>query len=81
MSSLTRYFENRDADLPKTKYKSGDRVFGKWNKIPVIASVVREENGEVLVHCDLPIRQGQELCHILRMLIKDVKPLKNYDDI
>ena len=81
MSNLTNYFVRRDADLPKPKYNSGDRVFGKWNRIPFIASVVREESGEVLVHSDLPIKQGQELCHILRLPIKDVKLLKNYDEL
>jgi hypothetical protein len=81
MSSLTRYFENRDADLPKPKYNSGDRVFGKWNRIPFIASVVREQDGELLVHSDLPITQDQELCYILRVPIKDVKRLKNYDEL
>jgi hypothetical protein len=81
MSSLTRYFENRDADLPKPRYNSGDRVFGKWNKIPFIASVVREQDGKLLVHSDLPIRQGQEICHILSMPVKDVKRLKNYDEL
>lgn len=81
MSSLTRYFENRDADLPKPRYNSGDRIFGKWNKIPVIASVVREENGEVLVHSDFPVKHGGEISYVLHLPIKDVKLLKNYDDI
>lgn len=81
MSSLTRYFENRDADLPKPKYNSGDRIFGRWNRIPFIASVVREESGEVLVHSDFPVQHAGEISYILRLPIKDVKLLKNYDEL
>ena len=81
MSNLTNYFVRRDADLPKPKYNSGDRVFGRWNRIPVIASVVREESGEVLVHSDFPVQHAGEISHILRLPTKDVKLLKNYDEL
>lgn len=81
MSSLTRYFENRDADLPKPQYNPGDRIFGRWNRIPFIASVVREEADQVLVHSDFPVQHAGEISYILRLPIKDVKLLKNYDEL
>jgi len=79
MANYAEYFAARDADLPKPKYNYGDRVFGHWNKIPFIASVIREENKAVLVQTDLPIMYEEQIHNILKLSRADVKLLKNYD--
>lgn len=79
MASYAEYFAKRDADKPKPKYSYGDRVFGKWNKVPFIASVIREEDKVVLVQTDLPLKYDDKLHNVLHIAQKDVKLLKNYD--
>jgi hypothetical protein len=76
MANYAEYFAARDADLLKPKYNYGDRVFGHWNKIPFIAMVVREENKQVLVHTDLPIRFEEANHSILRLSRTHVTLLK-----
>lgn len=75
MSSLTRYFERRDEDLPKPKYNSGDKVFGYWNKIPFVGSVVREIAPLVMIHADLPIKCEGAVHNIISPRLKDIKRL------
>jgi len=79
MANYAEYFAARDADKPRPKYNSGDRVFGRWNKIPFIAMVVREEDKKVLVHSDLPIKHDEQIHYILKLPRTDVQLLKNYD--
>lgn len=76
MVTYAEYFAKRDADKPKPKYHSGDRVFGHWNKIPFVASVIREENNQVLVHADLPLKFNDVYQTILTVTVKDVKLMK-----
>jgi hypothetical protein len=81
MASLTDYFE-RIAYKPV--YFLGDRVSGKWNKIPFIATVgndrvVSEEGPEVVVHLDLPLLYNGKVHNILLVKHKDIKPLKKFD--
>ena len=64
----------------KAKYNIGDRVSGKWNKIPFIGSVgndrvVSEAGPEVTVHLDLPIRQNGKTHYILVVKHRDIRPL------
>jgi hypothetical protein len=75
MSSLTQYFERRDADLPKPKYNSGDRVFGHWNQIPFVGSVVREIAPLVMIQVDLPIKHDGTVHNIITPRLKDIKRL------
>ena len=75
MSSLTRYFERRDADLPKPRYNSGDRVFGHWNKIPFVGSVVREIAPLIMIQVDLPIKYEGTVHNIITPKLKDIKRL------
>jgi hypothetical protein len=75
MSSLTRYFERRDADLPNPKYNSGDRVFGHWNRIPFVGSVVREIAPLVMVQVDLPIKHEGTVHNIISPRLRDIKRL------
>lgn len=79
MASYAEYFAARDADKPKPKYNYGDRVFGRWNKVPFVASVIREENKAVLVQTDLPLKHDDQIHNILRLSRTDVTLLKNYD--
>ena len=78
MANYAEYFEARD---PKTKPKVeyGNRVFGKWNKIPFIGMIIREVEKEVLVHVDLPVKHDKLYISILRLNRNDVKILKDYD--
>jgi len=59
MASLAEYFY---VNRPKPKFLLGDRVYGKWNKIPFVGTVaidhyVNESAGPVvIVFLDLPIK-------------------------
>jgi hypothetical protein len=80
MSNLTDYFVRRDADLPQPQYNSGDRVFGHWNRIPFVGTVVREIAPLVMVHADLPIKHEDVVHNIITPQLKDIKLLKVYDE-
>lgn len=64
------------------KYYLGDRVFGKWNKIPFVGSVgndrmISEELGpEITIHLDLPILYQKKIHHIIIVKHKDIKAYK-----
>jgi len=75
MGNYTEYFERKHADLPKSKYTSGARVFGHWNKIPFIGTVIRNQNKTVLVHVDLPIKHNDNIHNVLHLAQMDVKLL------
>lgn len=75
MSSLTQYFERRDADLPRPKYNSGDRVSGHWNRIPFVGTVVREIAPLAMIQVDLPIKYEGAVHNIISPQLKDVKRL------
>lgn len=79
MGSLTDYFARKAAELPKPKYQPGDRVFGYWNKVPFIASVLREEDKNVLVFTDLPLKFDGTVYHVLKLARVDVKLLKQME--
>jgi hypothetical protein len=78
MGTQTDYF-NRIGYKPK--YHLGDRVFGKWNKIPFIGTVGNDRcidgvNPEITIHLDLPIRLTGKLYSFIIVKHKDIKPLK-----
>lgn len=77
MGTQTDYF-NRIGYKPT--YFLGDRVFGKWNKIPFIGTVGNDRciNGvdkEITIHLDLPIKHGGELKNFIIVKHKDVKSM------
>lgn len=79
MASLAEYFaKNRY----QAKYQIGDRVIGKWNKIPFVGSVgndtvISEEKGpQVSVQLDLPIKYDGKVYTVLIVKHKDIKPYK-----
>lgn len=82
MTSLADYFaKNR----PQPVWHIGDRVFGKWNKIPFIGTVgndnmVNESEGpKVSIHLDLPIKYKNQIHNLVFVKQKDIKRLKNFD--
>ena len=79
MGSLERYFEERDKNKPAPLWVYGDRVSGKLGKIPVIGMVIREDYNDpsqVLVHFDLPVKNGDEVRHVAYIPAKGMKRLK-----
>jgi hypothetical protein len=79
MASLTDYFAKK---AYQPKYFIGDRVFGKFNKIPFMGTVgndrmISEITGpEITIHLDLPIKIDKEYKHFIIVKHNDVKPLK-----
>ena len=79
MTSLAKYFEERDKNKPAPRWVYGDRVSGKVGGIPVIGSVIREdynETGLVLCHLDLPINVNGEMTYVVKVPAKGMKRLK-----
>ena len=79
MSNLLRYFE-RNAYKPT--WFIGDRVTGKWNKIPFVGTVgndtvINETEGpRVSVHLDLPIKHKDQVQQIIFVKPNTLKPFK-----
>jgi len=76
MGSLTEYFERIGY---KPKYFIGDRVFGRWNKIPFIGTVGNDtdkiggEGPRVSIHLDLPIKYKDKVYNIIFVTHDDIK--------
>jgi hypothetical protein len=68
----------------KHTYDIGDRVFGRWHKIPFVGSVgndrlINHINGpEVTIHLDLPIKYKDTVYNFIIVKHKDIKRLKEY---
>jgi hypothetical protein len=83
MGNQTDYFERIGY---KPKYWIGDRVFGKWNKIPFVGTVGNDtliseiEGPRITIHLDLPIKHDKVLYNFIIVKHKDIKLLKNYDE-
>lgn len=80
MGNNTDYFESR---AYQPTYKIGDRLSGRWNKIPFIGSVgndrvVSDAGPEITIHLDLPIRHENKTYSIIIVKHQDVKPLKEF---
>ena len=82
MGNQTDYFERIGY---KPKYFIGDRVFGKWNKIPFVGTVgndrlINDRDGpEITIHLDLPIKFKNEVKSFIIVKHKDIIKLKVYD--
>lgn len=73
----TEYFNNIGY---KHVYELGDRIIGKWNKIPFVGTVgndrVIDDTGpQIVVHLDLPIRIDNVNHNVIIVKHKDVKRL------
>ena len=82
MPNYAEYFlKNR----PKPVWEVGDRVFGRWNKIPFIGTVandnmVSEEEGpKVSVFLDLPILHKDKIYSIIFVKQKQIKKLTKFN--
>ena len=82
MGNQTDYF-NRIGYKPV--YFIGDRISGKWNKIPFVGTVgndtlVSEDEGpRISVLLDLPIKFNGQVKNVILVKHSDVKPLKVYE--
>jgi len=62
----------------KHTYDIGDRIFGKWNKIPFIGTVGNDrlinhiDGPEVTVHLDLPIKHKDRVYNFIIVKHKDI---------
>jgi hypothetical protein len=75
MASLSDYFEK---NAYRSKYFLGDRVYGKFHKIPFIGTVGNDRcidgvNPEITIHLDLPIKYNGELKNFIIVKHKDIK--------
>lgn len=83
MPSLAEYFK---ANRYQSKYDIGDRVIGKWNKIPFVGTVGNDtlinelEGPRVSIHLDLPIKYKDNIHNVIFVKHKDIKPLKEIAD-
>lgn len=81
MGNIAEYF---DKIAYKPKWFIGDRVYGKWNKIPFVGTVGNDScpdgvTPRVSVHLDLPVKYKDKVHTILFVEHKDIKSkLKEY---
>jgi hypothetical protein len=79
MASLAEYFK---ANRYTGKYNIGDRVIGKWNKIPFVGTVGNDtlinelEGPRISVCLDLPIKYKDEIHRVIIVKHKDVTLFK-----
>lgn len=79
MSNLATYFA---ANRYQARWNIGDRVTGKWNKIPFVGTVgndtlISEREGpRVSVHLDLPVKHNQVVYNILFLKPTELKAFK-----
>lgn len=77
MGNQTDYFEKVGY---KPKYWIGDRVMGKWNKIPFVGTVGNDtlineiEGPRISIHLDLPIKFNGTVYNLIIVKHKDIKP-------
>lgn len=78
MGNQTDYFNKIGY---KPKYFIGDRVFGKYKKIPFMGTVgndtlINESEGpRITIHLDLPLKLDNKIYNILVVKHKDIKPV------
>ena len=81
MGTQTDYFNEKGYE---PKYHIGQRVFGKWNKIPFIGSVGNDtvinelEGPRISIHLDLPIKFEDVVRNVIIVKHKDIKLLKEF---
>lgn len=79
MGNMANYFE---ANRYKPTWHIGDRVHGKWNKIPFVGTVGNDtlisevEGPRVSVFLDLPIKYNDQVKQIIFVKPKELKAWK-----
>ena len=77
--NLAEYFK---LNRYQAKYDIGDRVIGKWNKIPFVGTVgndtlINETEGpRISIHLDLPIKYQDKIYTVIIVKHKDIKIYK-----
>ena len=75
MPTLAEYFK---ANRYQGKYSIGDRVIGKWNKIPFVGTVGNDtlineiEGPRISDHLDLPIKCKDVVYNVIIVKHKDI---------
>lgn len=83
MGNLAAYFE---ANRYKPTWLIGDRVYGKYGKIPFVGTVGNDtlinelEGPRVSVFLDLPMKVDKEYKSLIIVKPKDLKRLMSMDD-
>lgn len=70
MANLTDYFNRKEQ--PRARFKYGDRVFGRKEKVPFIGTVQREVGALVMILTDLPVVFEGEVCNVLSVKQSDI---------
>jgi hypothetical protein len=76
MGNQTDYFERIGY---KPTWHIGDRVIGKWNKIPFVGTVGNDtlineiEGPRISIHLDLPIKFDEKVYNVIIVKHKDIK--------
>jgi len=74
--TLTSYFEDKEKDLPKPKYQIGDRVFGRYENIPFIGSVLGDTNKRVKVQLDLSFKHNDKVVNFVEVEYNQISKLQ-----
>lgn len=83
MGTQTDYFNKIGY---KHTYDIGDRVIGKYQKIPFVGTVGNDrlinhtDGPEITIHLDLPIRLTDRVTSFIIVKHKDIRRLKSMDD-
>jgi len=78
MGNLSDYF---DREGYKSTWRIGDRVRGRWNRIPFVGTVGNDRlvspavGPQVTVHLDLPIQYQEQLVRMITVRPSDLKGL------
>ena len=76
MGNQTDYFERIGY---RPTWHIGDRVFGKWNKIPFVGTVGNDtlineiEGPRISIHLDLPIKYKDVVYNVIFVKHKDIR--------
>jgi hypothetical protein len=62
------------------KWNYGDRVFAKYENIPIVGMVVRQNELGVMIHADLPLALEEGIRHVVYCNPKTVKKLVVFND-
>jgi hypothetical protein len=74
--TLTSYFEDKAKELPKPKYQIGDRVFGRYENIPFIGSVLGDTNKRVKVQLDLSFKYNDKVVNFVEVEYNQISRLQ-----
>ena len=70
MANQTDYFNNKEQ--PRAKFKYGDRVFGRKERVPFVGTVQREVGALVMILTDLPVVFEGNICNVLSVKQSDI---------